>query len=145
MKKTITLLFAFIMAFSLNSCGGSEDDGPSGSSSGDKIVGNWKYIGDTFDGTFEPETDEACDEEFLKFLANNSGQLIEEFCGEDNEVENFTWEKTGDAPFNYAVTIEGETMPVPVIIKFSSNSQKFTSYETEEDMNDDNFGTVYEK
>ncbi len=122
MKKTISLFFTFLMVFSLNSC--SSDDDSSNTSSGDKIIGTWKYSGDMINGDFVPYIDD-CDEEFLKFSANNTGKIIDKYCDEEDYVFPFTWENTSDSPFN--------------------DFKKFTSYNSEQDMINGDFGTVFEK
>lgn len=142
MKKTISLLFAFLMVFSLNSC--SSDDDSSNNSSGDKIIGTWKYSGDMINGDFVPYIDD-CDEEFLKFSANNTGKIIDKYCDEEDDVFPFTWENTSDSPFNYLITDSETGEEIPGIIIFSSDFKKFTSYNSEQDMINGDFGSVFEK
>lgn len=144
MKKTITLLCAFVLALSLNSCGGS-DDSPNGSSNADKIIGTWKYSGDMYMGNFEPYDGESCDDEFMKFATNNTGQLIEKYCGEPTETTNFTWQKTTDPIYNYIATETGTGDTSPVIIVFSDDFKTFTMYEYEEEMLVEDGGEVYKK
>jgi hypothetical protein len=143
MKKTIFLLFAFVIAFSLNSC--SSDDDSSSASSGDKIVGTWKFTGEMINGNFEPDITDECDEELLIFSANNTGKIIDKYCDDVDDVYPFTWEKTGDSPFNYVIVDSETGQETPGIIVFSSDFKKFTAYNSEQDMIDEDFGTVYEK
>lgn len=144
MKNSIFLLFAFFMAFSVNSCSTDDD---SSSSSDDKIVGTWKLSGQMINGNFEPDVSDQCDEELIKFLANNTAEVIDKYCeeGGGQDVTPFTWANTDASPFNY-VFIDNDTgNENPEIIIFSSNFNKFTVYNTEQDMIDENFGTVYVK
>jgi hypothetical protein len=144
MKKLITLTCAFVLALSLNSCGGS-DDSPSGPSSSDKIVGTWKFAGDMYMGNFEPYVGESCDDELFKFVGNNTAQFIEKYCGDATDVTNFTWAKTTDPTYNYSYT-DPETGDVAsVVIVFSTDYSKFTTYETEDDMLNEDAGEVYQK
>ena len=144
MKKTITLLFAVVMAISLNSCGGS-DDSSNNSSSSDKIVGTWRYAGDIYGGVFEPENYDACDDEFLKFSANNTGKHTEKYCGEASDVNPFSWEKITNSPYNYSILDLDFGQEIEQIVIFSEDFQKFTVYETEELMLAEEGGEVYEK
>ena len=144
MKKTTTLLFAVVMAISLNSCGGS-DDSSSNSSSSDKIVGTWRYAGDIYGGVFEPENYDACDDEFLKFAGNNTGKFIEKYCGEASDVYPFNWEKITNSPYNYSLLDPEFAQATEQILIFSEDFQKFTVYETEEEMLAEDGGEVYEK
>ncbi len=143
MKKTITLLCAFVLAISLNSCSSSDDS--SGESGGDKIVGTWKLVGDMYLGEFEPYDGETCDLDFLKFSGNNTGRLTEKYCGESDEVYPFTWEKTDDPVYNY-ITIDNDSgISNPGIIVFSADFEQFTAYGTESDMLNETEGTVFQR
>jgi hypothetical protein len=143
MKKTITLLFAFVLAISLNSCGGSDDS--SSSSSADKIVGTWRYSGDIYNGVFDPEDYEACDDEFVKFASNNTGKYIEKYCGESDDVFAFSWQKTSDPLYNYVITDSETGETSNGIILFSADFKTITLYETEDDMLEEFGGEVYQK
>lgn len=143
MKKLITLTFAFVLALSLNSCGGSDDS--SSSSSADKIVGTWKYTGDIYDGVFEPETNEPCDDELLKFASNNTGQFIEKYCGESTDIVPFAWAKIDNAPYNYSITDSETGDTSPGIVIFSADFKTFTTYDTEEEMMAETGGSVFQK
>lgn len=143
MKKSITLLCAFVLALSFNSCGGS-DDSPSGSSSSDKIVGNWKYTGAMYLGDFVDDTDE-CYSEFVNFSSNKTGKYTDKYCGEADVINQFTWEKTTDQLYNYILTDSDGADFEPKIIEFSDNNQTITMYDTEEGMLAGDDGEVYQK
>ena len=142
MKKTITLLCAFVLAFSFNSC--SSDDS-SDNANADKIVGSWKLVGDMYFGEFEPYDGETCDLDYLKFSSNGTGRLTEKYCGESDGIYPFTWEKTTDPVFNYITTDEESGVSDPGIVVFSSDFKRFTVYETEEDMLTETYGVVFQR
>jgi hypothetical protein len=143
MKKLTSLLCAFVLVVLFNSCSSSSDDS-GGASSADKAVGTWKYIGDMSFGEFNPYEAESCDDEFLKFFGNNSGQIVQKYCGEPTDVGAFTWEKTSDPVFNYTFSY-GEGATQSQIFKFSDDFKQFTIYQTEENMLQEEDGEVYEK
>lgn len=137
MKKTITLLFAFIMAFSLNSCGGSDDS--SGSSSGDKIVGTWKYIGDIDESEFDPNTDEPCDDDFAKFNSNGTALATNKTCGDVTETSPATWENNGGGVYSFTETETSESSTVSV--EFSDDFKEMTFFPVGQTA----YGIVYRK
>ncbi|WP_284653580.1 hypothetical protein [Flavobacterium terrisoli] len=143
MKKAITILCAIVLAFSFNSC--SSDDSSGGASSSDNIVGSWKYVGDMYVGVFEPYEAEPCDDEILKFSGNNTGKYIIKYCGESSEVTSFAWERTSDPIYNYTTTDNETGETIPGIVIFSEDYQSFTTYDTQEDMLNQDNGTVFEK
>ena len=143
MKKLISLFCVFFLAVVFNSCSSSSDDS-GGSSSSDKAIGTWKLIGTMAFGVFEADNSESCDDEFLKFFGNNSGQIIQKYCDEPTDTGTFTWEKTSDPVFNYAF-VSGDGFTQSQIFKFSDDFKQFTIYQTEENMLQEEDGEVYEK
>lgn len=139
MKKTIYLLFALVMAISLNSCGGS-DDSPSGSSSSDKIVGNWKYIGDIDEDVFDANTDESCDDDFIKFNSNGTALSTDKSCEDITETSSVTWENTGsNGVYIFVETETGETSSASVV--FSEDFKEMSLYPE----GDFTYGVVFRK
>lgn len=143
MKKLTSLLSAFVLVVLFNACSSSSDDS-GGSSGSDKAVGTWKLIGTMAFGVFEADNSESCDDEFLKFFGNNSGQIVQKYCGEPTDTGSFTWEKTSDPVFNYTFSY-GEGATQSQIFKFSDDFTQFTIYQTEENMLQEEDGEVYEK
>ena len=144
MKKLITLTCAFVLALSLNSCGGS-DDSPSGSSSGgDKIVGTWKLVGYTQSNQYVSLDIPSCDDVFIKFTSNNTGVETDYDCEDPEDISAFTWEKITDSPLTYSVTDNGTGETDERIVVFSADFKKHTVYQTQEDLNSGN-GIVVEK
>ena len=132
------------MGLLLASCGsddsGSDIDGIENPSS-DVIVGNWSYIGDIDEDGYEEDEHEPCDDEFLKFNADNTVRNTINYCGEEAEVYNLFWQKAPAA--DKYVFSDGSGSSEEAKVVFTQNNNRMTIYEYEDEAGF--YGIVYQR
>lgn len=123
------------------SCG-SDDSGSDiediGNPSADLIVGNWSYIGDIDEDGYEASEHEPCDDEFVKFNADGTGRTTVNYCNEESEIINFSWQKTSATTYTFgdgSVSEESE-------VQFTQNNNRMT---IGQDFEGQFYGIVYQR
>jgi hypothetical protein len=132
MKKIIYLLSITALII-FNSCSNSD------STSSDKIVGNWKLIGEVDDTVFYPTDNEPCDDDFIKFNGNGTTKETDKNCGSMTFYAYGKWKKS-TTPDTYTLTDEANVSYDNVVI-FSDNDTVITAYNPD----DMSYGLVYKK
>ena len=140
--KTITkLLGATFFSFLLFSCSG--DDGEN-NSSGDPIIGRWKQISETENGT--PQTLSSCDLQEVTEFKSDGLFLFDDFdsidgaCVPNNTSEpgltvETRWEKIATDSYRVNFFLNGQQVPTNISFTtvFSDSNYTMTTTATEED------------
>ncbi len=140
MKKLTKLVSVLIIALLL-SC--SSDDGGN-STSGDAIIGKWKFVSGTENGiALEPEE---CDSMESTLFSPNGDFTAEDYdlengicvlqdLNEPNITVNMKWEKIAENSYEVKFFINGQESPMKLAFTtvFSNNNKTVTTTTTEED------------
>ena len=139
MKKCRLFFILLAMGLSVVSCGSDDSDSENvGNPSGDLIIGNWSYIGDIDEDGYEASEHEPCDDEFLKFNSDGTAVTTLNYCGEETEIINGSWQKAPEA--DKYIFIDGTATAAAKVV-FSQNNSRMTIYGYEDQF----YGIVYQR
>ena len=140
MKNLKKLLGLAFLAIAFASCAGNDDNG----SSNDLIIGQWKQISETEDGT--PQTLTSCDlTEVTEFFADGNFlsedyDLVDGNCVLDDPNEpgitiTSKWTKIINNSYNVKFYVNGNEAPLTLNFTtvFSDGNNKVTTTSTQED------------
>lgn len=119
----------------------SSDKKDDASSSTEKLVGTWKWVGDWTGGVYDAGVFDDCDREILQFNAGGTFTDTQYNCGSTPDVENGTWSKTADNQYLTTASFGSIT----AFTVFTENDTKVTVYRSFQDIALQNMGAVYVK